>query len=81
LLVSNVVMIVFRFVEFGEFRGNLYGTSYASIRSVVAAGRICLLTPHTQVSSPYKIEITKYNYAMLLFNIDNLSYLAIVSTQ
>ncbi|XP_053385588.1 MAGUK p55 subfamily member 7-like isoform X2 [Mercenaria mercenaria] len=37
-----------KFVEFGEFKGNLYGTSYASIRSVIQSGKICLLTPHTQ---------------------------------
>ncbi|KAL4217503.1 MAGUK p55 subfamily member 7 [Mactra antiquata] len=37
-----------RFVEFGEFKGNLYGTSYASIRSVIHSGKICLLSPHTQ---------------------------------
>lgn len=37
-----------RFVEFGEFKGNLYGTSYASIRSVISSGKICILTPHTQ---------------------------------
>ncbi|KAH3748021.1 MAGUK p55 subfamily member 7-like [Dreissena polymorpha] len=37
-----------RFVEYGEFKGNLYGTSYASIRSVISRGKICLLCPHTQ---------------------------------
>ncbi|WAR09930.1 MPP7-like protein, partial [Mya arenaria] len=37
-----------RFVEFGEFKGNLYGTSYASIRSVIASGNVCLLSPHSQ---------------------------------
>lgn len=41
---------IYRFVEFGEFKGNLYGTTYASIRYVIQSGRICLLTPHTQVS-------------------------------
>ncbi|CAM9387587.1 unnamed protein product [Lampetra planeri] len=32
-----------RFVEYGEFKGNLYGTSVDAIRSVVNAGKVCLL--------------------------------------
>ena len=42
---------MYRFVEFGEFKGNLYGTTYASIRAVISSGRICLLCPHTQVNT------------------------------
>lgn len=37
-----------RFVEFGEFKGNLYGTTYSSIWSVIQKGKICLLCPHAQ---------------------------------
>ncbi|XP_041374840.1 MAGUK p55 subfamily member 7-like [Gigantopelta aegis] len=36
------------FAEYGEYKGNLYGTSLDSIRAVIAAGQVCLLTPHTQ---------------------------------
>ena len=47
------LLFVDRFVEFGEYKGNLYGTSYASIRSVINSGKICLLTPHTQVGKAW----------------------------
>ena len=50
--IMKMVYLYFRFVEFGEFRGNLYGTSFASIRSVITSGKICLLSPHTQVKLP-----------------------------
>ncbi len=38
-----------RFVEHGEFRGNLYGTSIDGVRELVEAGLQPVLTPHIQV--------------------------------
>lgn len=38
-----------KFIEFGEFEKNLYGTSTDSIRDAVNSGRICLLCLHTRV--------------------------------
>ncbi|XP_076459191.1 MAGUK p55 subfamily member 7-like [Babylonia areolata] len=37
-----------RFVEYGEYRGHLYGTSLESIKEVITSGKVCLLAPHTQ---------------------------------
>lgn len=37
-----------RFVEHGEYERAYYGTSLDAIRSVVAAGRICVLNLHPQ---------------------------------
>ncbi|CAL1543620.1 unnamed protein product, partial [Lymnaea stagnalis] len=37
-----------RFVEYGEYKGNLYGTSLESIKNVIQKGKVCLLAPHTQ---------------------------------
>ncbi|KAK3592353.1 hypothetical protein CHS0354_035102 [Potamilus streckersoni] len=37
-----------RFIEFGEYKGNLYGTSMSSIKDVINSGKVCLLSPHTQ---------------------------------
>lgn len=37
-----------KFMEFGEFEKNLYGTSTDSVRHVVNSGRICLLCLHTR---------------------------------
>ncbi|XP_071103317.1 MAGUK p55 subfamily member 7-like isoform X3 [Haliotis cracherodii] len=36
------------FAEFGEYKGNLYGTSVESIKTIIALGKVCLVTPHTQ---------------------------------
>lgn len=38
-----------QFVEYGEYRGHLYGTSIETVRSIVNAGYICVMTPHPQV--------------------------------
>lgn len=37
-----------RFIEYGEYKGNLYGTSSESVSSLVNAGYVCLLNPHYQ---------------------------------
>ncbi|XP_037068254.1 MAGUK p55 subfamily member 7-like isoform X1 [Pollicipes pollicipes] len=37
-----------RFVEFGEYRGNLYGTAQESILSIINSGQVCVLCPHYQ---------------------------------
>ncbi|XP_061661055.1 MAGUK p55 subfamily member 7 [Syngnathoides biaculeatus] len=38
-----------KFIEFGEYKGNYYGTSLDSIRSVLSKNKVCLLDvqPHT----------------------------------
>ncbi|XP_015607437.1 MAGUK p55 subfamily member 7 isoform X5 [Cephus cinctus] len=37
-----------KFIEYGEYKGNLYGTSAESVSSLVNAGYVCLLNPHYQ---------------------------------
>ena len=39
-----------KFVEYGEFEKNLYGTSLEAIREVVNTGRSCILNLHPQVN-------------------------------
>lgn len=42
-----------RYLEHGEYEGNLYGTRIDSIRGVVASGKVCVLDVNPQVlSSP-----------------------------
>ena len=38
-----------KFLEHGEFKGNLYGTSTDGIRELIGAGYQPILTPHFQV--------------------------------
>ncbi|XP_014206505.1 MAGUK p55 subfamily member 7 isoform X4 [Copidosoma floridanum] len=37
-----------KFIEYGEYKGNLYGTSAESVSSLVDAGYVCILSPHYQ---------------------------------
>ena len=39
-----------KFIEYGEYKGNLYGTSLESVLSLVNAGYVCIISPHYQVS-------------------------------
>lgn len=41
-----------RYLEHGEYEGNLYGTRIDSIRGVVAAGKVCVLDVNPQVLLP-----------------------------
>jgi len=36
------------FVEFGEYKGNLYGTATRSVKEIVELGYTCILNPHHQ---------------------------------
>lgn len=37
-----------KFIEFGEYKGNLYGTSSESVTAIVNSGKVCILNPHYQ---------------------------------
>ncbi|XP_017106266.1 MAGUK p55 subfamily member 7 isoform X2 [Drosophila bipectinata] len=37
-----------KFVEHGEYKGHLYGTSAESVKSIVNAGCVCVISPHYQ---------------------------------
>lgn len=50
------------FIEFGEYKGNLYGTSSESVKMLVNAGHVCILNPHYQVSFDFiKSSLYKAN--------------------
>lgn len=36
------------FVEYGQYKGNLYGTSLETVKSIINAGYVCIMTPHPQ---------------------------------
>ncbi len=58
--IINEVMIMFnqmqmdieagKFIEHGEYRGNLYGTSVDGIRDFIQAGYQPIVSPHYQVN-------------------------------
>ena len=57
-----------KFIEHGEFRGNLYGTSTDGIRDLITAGLQTVLAPHYQV-------IICLLVISIFFKIDNISIL------
>ncbi|XP_046391169.1 MAGUK p55 subfamily member 7 isoform X4 [Ischnura elegans] len=48
-----------KFIEFGEYKGNLYGTSAESVESLVNAGYVCILNPHYQALKMLRIPQLK----------------------
>ena len=42
-----------KYLEFGEFDGNLYGTKYDAIRHVIHSGQMCILDVSSQVCNLY----------------------------
>jgi guanylate kinase len=37
-----------KFIEHGEFKGHLYGTSAESVKTIISAGSVCIMNPHYQ---------------------------------
>lgn len=48
-----------KFIEYGEYKGNLYGTSAESVSSLINAGYVCLLNPHYQALKMLRTPQTK----------------------
>ncbi|XP_064410758.1 MAGUK p55 subfamily member 7 isoform X3 [Latimeria chalumnae] len=50
-----------KFIEYGEYKGNYYGTSIDSIRSVLAKNKVCLLDvqPHVSVSQKIAKQLSE----------------------
>ena len=48
-----------RYLEHGEYDGNLYGTKMDSIHEVVEAGRICVLDANPQVGATGHIVVPR----------------------
>lgn len=50
----EIIPVVFtfchRFIEYGEYKNNYYGTSLDSVRSVLAKNKVCLLDVQPHVS-------------------------------
>lgn len=40
-----------RFLEYGEYKGNLYGTSIEAVKDVLSSGKICLVDIEPNVSA------------------------------
>lgn len=51
-------------LEYGEYKGNLYGTSIDAVRAVLDAGKICIVDLEPQVS--HEVELN-WNFIELFF--------------
>ena len=45
---------VARYLEYGEFDGNYYGTKYDSVRQIIRSEKMCILDLNPQVESHSK---------------------------
>lgn len=53
---SDAALIFHRFIEYGEYKNNYYGTSIDSIRSVLAKNKVCLLDVQPHVSKQWTVQ-------------------------
>lgn len=51
-MIPVVFTFCHRFIEYGEYKNNYYGTSLDSVRSVLAKNKVCLLDVQPHVSKP-----------------------------
>lgn len=47
---SRLVLYLCRFIEFGEYKDNLYGTSLESIHRTLDQNKVCLVDVQPEVS-------------------------------
>lgn len=67
-----------RFVEHGEYDGNLYGTKISSIHEVIETGKICILdvNPQVRLSSCQVIDSpNQILYKYILYNLSPADHL------
>lgn len=57
-----------RFLEHGEYDGNLYGIKIDSIHEVVEAGRVCILDANPQVQTITTTFLTRAKSLTFCFN-------------
>ncbi|KAF2883399.1 hypothetical protein ILUMI_22774 [Ignelater luminosus] len=48
-----------KFIEFGEYKGNLYGTSTESVKALVNSSYVCILNPHYQALKMLRVPQLK----------------------
>ncbi|KAF5305264.1 hypothetical protein FQA39_LY09229 [Lamprigera yunnana] len=48
-----------KFIEFGEYKGNLYGTSSESVKTLVNSNHVCILSPHYQALKMLRVPQLK----------------------
>ncbi len=51
-----------RFLEHGEYDGNLYGTKINSIHEVIETGKICILDVNPQVEEAHICALTFFHF-------------------
>jgi len=59
--VTLLPSLFIRFIEFGELRGHLYGTSVDAIKDVLASEKICVIDIEPYVSFSHLILVVFAN--------------------
>lgn len=58
-------LILCRYVEYGEYNGNLYGTTVDEVRSIINSTRVCILCPNIQVWNVFTLYRFKFRSVSL----------------
>ncbi|GAB6028321.1 hypothetical protein CHUAL_002494 [Chamberlinius hualienensis] len=46
-------------VEYGEYKGNLYGTSVENVKAIINSGSVCVMSPHPQALKRLRVPELK----------------------
>lgn len=55
-----------RFLDYGEYRGNLYGTSIESVRDVLLSGKICVMDIDPNVAAAVTLPSSSRHHKLFL---------------
>ena len=56
-----------KYLEFGEYEGNLYGTKLDSVRAVMRSGKTCVLSIHPQSLKSIRFVEVQFSYGFYRF--------------
>lgn len=58
-------MVLDRFLEYGEYKGNLYGTSIESVKDLLNSGKICVIDIEPNVNTSHRVNVFELEYNSL----------------
>jgi guanylate kinase len=65
-------------VEWGEYNGNLYGTSVQSVRDVIRTGRVCVLDCSPQAAKYLYTKVRNILFAKYFFLQEFMPYIVFI---
>lgn len=60
-----ILLYLCRFIEYGEYKDNLYGTSLESIHRVLDQNKVCLVDVQPEVSTEITALSCQYSFTVV----------------